>query len=118
MQSLDPGQEYLVLASSIPPSSRSSTGRPIRGAGQVRAQLARTEGVVGFSLLARPWRKQYATLSVWVDEPALAAFTRGSPHNRLMADLAPDRGPTKFVRWTITGTDGRPSWSEALRRLG
>ena len=118
MQALDPGREYLVLASSIPPLSRSSTGRLFRGAGEVRAQLASTEGVVGFSLLARPWRKQYATLSVWIDEPALAAFTRENPHGRLMADLAPDMGPTKFVRWTITGADGRPSWSEALRRLG
>ena len=27
MQALDPGREYLVLASSIPPLSRSSTGR-------------------------------------------------------------------------------------------
>ena len=118
MQALDAGREYLVLSSSIPPSSRSSTGRLFRGAGEVQAQLARTEGVVGFALLARPWRKQYATLSVWVDEPALTAFTRENPHGRLMADLAPDMGPTKFVRWTITGADGRPSWSDALRRLG
>jgi hypothetical protein len=73
--------------------------------------------VVGFSLLARPWRKQYATLSVWRDDAALAAFADGSPHHDLMVSLAPDMGETKFVRWTIHGTDGRPSWDEALRRL-
>lgn len=117
VEPLDPDRNYVVLASSIPPRSISSTPRLFRGASAVRKQLAGTEGVVGFSLLARPLRKQYATLSVWVDEPALAAFTGGEPHRALMAELAPQMGPTKFVRWTIKGADGRPSWRDALRRL-
>jgi hypothetical protein len=74
--------------------------------------------LVGFSLLARPWRKQYATLSVWVDENALSAFAAASPHRELMAKLAPEMEATKFVRWTMIGSDGRPTWHDALRRLG
>ncbi|MDQ6909638.1 MAG: hypothetical protein M3Z84_02455 [Actinomycetota bacterium] len=115
---LEADREYVVLASSIPPVSRSSTRRLFQGASAVRKQLARTEGVVGFSLLARPLRKQYATLSVWVDERALDAFTHETPHQTLMANLAPEMGPTKFVRWNITGSDGLPSWGDALQRLG
>ena len=114
---LEPDREYLVFASSIPPRSRSSTPRLFQGASAVRKQLENTEGVVGFSMLARPWRKQYATLSVWTDEGALAAFADRRPHEELMSALAPEMGPTKFVRWTILGSEGWPSWSEALRRL-
>lgn len=117
MKPLDPDHEYVVLASSIPPRSISSTLRLFRGASAVRKQLAGTEGVVGFSLLARPLRKQYATLSVWVDESALAVFAEGGPHHELMAGLAPEMGPTKFVRWTIKASDGQPSWRDALKRL-
>ena len=117
MRALEVDHRYVVLASSIPARRLSSTGRLFRGARQVREQLERTEGVVGFSLLARPLRKQYATLSVWVDEKALGVFAHESPHGELMTDLAPEMGPTKFVRWTITGADGRPSWNDALRRL-
>ena len=62
--SLEPGREYLVLASSIPPRSRRSTWRLFRGASTVRKQLTVTDGVIGFALLARPLAKQYATLSV------------------------------------------------------
>jgi hypothetical protein len=62
--SLEPEREYLVLASSIPPNSRRPTWRLFRGARAVRKQLGVTDGVIGFSLLARPLRKQYATLSV------------------------------------------------------
>ena len=118
MKTLEPDREYTAFASSIPPVSRSSTGRLFKGASAVRKQLANTEGVVGFSLLARPLRKQYATLSVWIDDGALASFADTSPHRELMAELSPEMGPTKFVRWTISGSDGRPSWSDALRRLG
>ncbi len=118
MMPLEPDREYLVLATSIPPLSRSATLRLFRGANAVTKQLEGTQGVVGFSLLARPVVKQYATLSVWLDDPSLAAFAAANPHRQLMADLSPEMGPTKFVRWTIRGSDGRPSWSEALTRLG
>jgi hypothetical protein len=117
MRSFEPDDEYLVLASHIPARRLSSTGRLFSGASAVRKQLATTEGVMGFSLLARPLRKQYATLSVWVDEPALAAFAHGTPHGDLMTDLAAEMGTTKFVRWTMRGSDGKPTWREALKRL-
>jgi hypothetical protein len=115
--SLEPGREYLVLASSIPPRSRRSTWRLFRVPSAVRKQLTVTDGVIGFALLARPLAKQYATLSVWRDEDALAAFAGAVPHRGLMSELSPQMGPTKFVRWTIRGADGRPSWRDALQRL-
>ncbi len=115
---LEPEREYLVLASSIPPLSRRSTWRLFRGSGVVRKQLSGTDGVMGFALLARPMRKQYATLSIWRDEAALEAFAGTEPHRQLMSGLKPEMGPTKFVRWTIRGAQGRPSWDDALQRLG
>lgn len=117
MQSLEPDREYFVFASSIPLRSYRSTWRLFRGASAVRQQLEETPGLVGFSLLARPLRKQYGTLSVWDDEASLAAFADRDPHRRLMAELSPEMGDTTFVRWTVRGSDGRPSWPDALRRL-
>ena len=83
----------------------------------MRRQLAGTDGVLGFSLLARPLRKQYATLSMWVDEASLQAFAQANPHRDLMAQLSPEMAPTRFVRWTITDADYPPSWDDALQRL-
>jgi hypothetical protein len=114
---LDPDTSYLVLASSIPPKSVASTWKLFRGSRAVRRQLLATDGVIGFSMLAEPIRKHYATLSVWRDEAALDAFAREHPHDQLMVGLAPEMGPTKFVRWTISGADGVPSWKDALARL-
>src|SRR5262245_159240 len=95
-QPLDPGATYLALASSIPPASHRSTGRMFTGSRRVRKQLASTDGVMGFALLAQPIRKYYATLSVWRDDAALEAFVAAHPHDELMVSLAPEMGPTKF----------------------
>jgi Domain of unknown function (DUF3291) len=114
---VEPDQEYVVLASSIPALKRNSTWPMFRGSRIVHKQLLTTDGVVGFSLLARPWKKEYATLSVWTSGEALDAFAATSPHREMMSSLAPRMGPTKFVRWTIRGADGLPTWDDALRRL-
>jgi hypothetical protein len=91
-------------------------GRCVRSRA-VTAQLAQTEGVVGFSLLARPIRKEYATISLWVDDAALEAFARSQAHGRLSVELAAEMAETRFVRWTVEGRSNPPSWTETLTRL-
>ena len=117
MGALEPDVAYVVLASSIPPKSMRSTWKLFRGSRAVRRQLLDTDGVMGFSMLAEPFRRHYATLSVWRDEAALERFSAAHPHDQLMVALSPEMGATKFVRWSITGADGYPSWAEALDRL-
>lgn len=117
MAPLEEGGTYVVLASSIPPRSRRSTAKLFRGAQAVKRQLRQAEGLMGFSMLARPMRKQYGTLSIWRDEAALGAFASSGPHGELMSELAPLMDEPVFVRWTISGDDRRPTWKEAARRL-
>lgn len=113
----DSEREYLVLASSIPAKRVSSAARMFRGARAVRRQLADAKGLIGFSLLAKPLTKQYATLSVWESEAALDAFVRQSPHEALMRSLGPEMAETRFVRWHVPGSDAHPRWDDALERL-
>lgn len=117
LQPMRPDLGYVVFASSIPPRSRTSTRALFSGASAVRKQLAHTDGVIGFSLLARPLRKQYATLSIWEDDGSLERFAASEPHAKLMVTLGPEMAPTTFVRWNLKCGDPRPSWREALARL-
>lgn len=117
VEPLDPTRDYLALVSDIPPLRLTSTGRWFRGAHEVTEQLRGADGVAGFSLSASPLRKQYLTLSVWTDEAALARFAAADAHGRLVQDLRPEMAPTRFVRWTFPGRDGRPRWAEGIRRL-
>jgi quinol monooxygenase YgiN len=66
-------------------------------------QLASAEGVLGYSVLARPVSKRFWTLYVWKDEAALRTFVQYPPHVRIMTALTPHMGETKFVRWTVKG---------------
>ena len=77
-------------------------------------QLAAVQGLIAYSLLARPMAKNFWTLSVWEHEAALDAFIRHPPHVRLMASLAPHMGKTKFVRWMVKGSELPLLWDDAL----
>lgn len=114
---MEPGSGYLVMASHLPLKRSSSTVRFFRGVWAVRKQLATADGLVGYTLRAKPLARDYWTLSVWKDEGALREFMRTSPHVQLMTSLKPYMGPTKFVTWSITAADGRPGLAGALQHL-
>lgn len=84
---------------------------------QVVRQLAHAPGLAGYSVLAHPFAKKFWTLSAWRDDAALRAFVQAPPHVRLMAALVPHMGETKFVRWTIKGSQLPLTWDDALPRL-
>ena len=111
------GETYLVMASHLPLSRITATVRFFRAVAAVRRQLADAEGLIGYTLRAKPVARSYWTLSVWRDRSALQAFMRTPPHVGVMSSLRPFMASTKFVQWDITGADGRPSWDEAFRRL-
>jgi hypothetical protein len=114
---MEPGAGYLVMASYLPLTRISSTVRFFRGVSAVRRQLATADGLIGYTLRARPFARDYWTLSVWKDEGALRGFMRTPPHVQLMTSLKPFMGPTKFVTWTISAADDRPTLATALEHL-
>ena len=113
----DPDRDYLALATHLPLKRYLETPPFLRLVRRVQAQLGGTEGLVGYSLLAKPLRKEYWTLSLWDDEPALQAFVGTRPHLDVMSRLAGEMGQTQFGRWTMRGSDAPPNWKDALRRL-
>jgi hypothetical protein len=113
----DPDSEYVVMASSLPLLRLIATLRFFRFVRAIRAQLAGSGGLVGYSLWAKPLKKRYWTLSVWRDEAALASFMNAMPHVEVMTKLGPDMGETRFVRWHVRGAETQVAWDEALRRL-
>ena len=114
---MEPGREYVVMASHLPLRRLTSTLRFFRAVAAIRKQLRSAEGLVGYTLRAKPLARKYWTLSVWNDRDALAQFMRTPPHIGIMSSLKPLMAPTRFVQWQITAGDGRPSWSDALERL-
>ena len=114
---MESGVEYLVMASYLPLKRLASTPRLFRGVSAIRRQLASAEGLVGYTLRAKPLAGNYWTLSVWKDQAALQRFVSAPPHAEIMSSLRPIMGATKFVTWMTTGAEGRPEWPAAIERL-
>jgi quinol monooxygenase YgiN len=114
---MESGRTYLVMASYLPLARVTATIRFFRAVAAIRKQLRIADGLVGYTLRARPLSRGYWTLSVWSDQAALQQFMRTAPHLGVMSSLKSVMGPTKFVRWEITAADGQPSWTDALDRL-
>lgn len=117
LQDLDPDREYVAVATDVTPRSRRSTGRLFVGAQKATRQIVEAPGCLGVATLARPLRKQYRTISLWESEEAVAAFARSGDHGALMRDLGPELASSASVHWTMKGSEGRPTWSDAFSRL-
>jgi heme-degrading monooxygenase HmoA len=110
------GREYVAWLTALPLQSCWAIPRFLRFTRQIQRQLQGSPGLLGYSLLARLWRRQFWTLSVWEDEQALLEFVEAVPHRTVMHALQPDLGETHFLRWAIRGDAFPPSWKAALAR--
>jgi heme-degrading monooxygenase HmoA len=80
-------------------------------------QVTTAPGAYGASLVARPFRRTFYTLSVWRDRDALYAYARAEPHRTIMRELRSTTRDSAFAHWETT-TDALPVlWDEAWRRL-
>jgi len=116
LRAADPTREYLALLSFLPLKGFWDLWPFARGTLGVMKQLSAAPGLIGYTLLARPFAKNFWTLSAWEDEAALKAFVRHPPHVRIMVSLAPHMRQTKFVQWSVKGAELPLRWDDALRR--
>jgi len=112
-----PDGEYVALVSYLPLKSHWRIPAFVRYSMQIAKQLKSAPGLLGYSLLARPFSKRFWTLSVWESDAALREFVGKAPHARAMAAFATHMGPTKFVRWAVKGAELPLQWENALRRM-
>ena len=112
----DPNRDLVALLSYLPLKSYWRLPPLFFYTALVARQLAAAQGLLGYSLLARPLSKRFWTLSAWQNEMALEAFVHHPPHQHIMAALAPHMDKTKFVRWTVKGSQLPLQWEDALPR--
>ncbi len=84
---------------------------------QVQRQLARSNGLLGYSLDADILRLRFWTLSAWEDRQSLTNFVDAIPHQAIMKKIAPLTKETKFEYWKIDAGEIPLSWSQARARL-
>src|SRR2546427_11628914 len=109
-------RQYLALLSYLPLRGYRKMWMFSRHVRAIRRQLARTPGLIGYSLRAKLFRHRLWTLSVWEDDAALTAFVGHEPHRTTMGALGPHMDATAFARRGGMGSDVPRSWGGAMRR--
>jgi heme-degrading monooxygenase HmoA len=67
------------------------------------------------SLVAKPFSREFATLSAWRDRDSLNAMVRTEPHRTVMGRYHAVMDDAKFVFYTPESYP--PTWQEADREL-
>src|SRR5580658_1008679 len=84
---------------------------------RIRRQMLGSPGMLGMSLIARPTRRTFWTLSAWQDQASLSAAVGRHPHREIMKRFRPRMAGSSFVTWTAPATALPVSWDEARRHL-
>ena len=116
-QRAEPERHYLVQLSYLPLLRYRTFPRFARLLLAIQRELRRTDGIIGYSLLARPLQRDFWTLSAWQNKNSLNSFVRSQVHATAMKALRAYMGQTRFIEWTMSGSSLPPSWSDALTRF-
>jgi hypothetical protein len=89
----------------------------LAGAMRIRRQMLASDGALGVSLVAKPLKRTFWTLSAWQDQGALRATAGRQPHLRIMKHFRPRMAGSSFITWSTEPSALPVPWDEALRRL-
>ena len=117
LRSVEPGATALVMASRFRVRRGRDVARFLVDSMRIHRQVRAADGALGVSLVARPLRREFLTLSAWRDRSALDALVRAQPHAGAMRRHRPAMAESTFTFWTVPA-DGLPvPWDDARRRL-
>lgn len=111
-------QPVTVVATRLKLRNWRQLRRFFRVNGEIKRQLKRTPGLIGYWLAVDFLRLRFSTLSVWEDDRAVDAFVTTGAHQEAIAvfDEIAVRDQSGFVRW-VTADPRQPTWEEAAVRL-
>ena len=112
-----PGTQVLVMASRLEVRALRDVPRFFVKSLAAWRQVRSAPGAVGASLVARPLRRTFWTLSAWESREELNAYVRAEPHRSIMTSLRGVMKDSSFVFWESAAEDLPIEWAEARRRL-
>src|SRR5207253_1735179 len=102
----DPDHRYVVSAGVFEVARARNVPRFLRHAARVRRVLGRTEGLVGFTLLARFRTRTFTEISAFESQEAMRRFVARPEHAAAVGAMVPHIGPrSKFVTIEMYGRD-------------
>jgi heme-degrading monooxygenase HmoA len=109
---------YVVVATYIPVRHLAKLPQFALNVRKIRKQLNATDGIVGYALLAKPFRSDYWTVSAWEDKDAPHKFAQTEPHRSIARQITSFAESGFHIQaWIAKGNELPPTWGEVLNRL-
>jgi quinol monooxygenase YgiN len=109
--------EVVVLGSRLELAAVRDLPAFLRASLRLRRAAARAPGGLGLALLADLRRLRFWTLSAWIDQDALDAFTASPAHRQVMRRFRGRLRASQFETWPAATPALPPSWDEVRDRL-
>jgi hypothetical protein len=117
LRSSDTGDTALVMASRFRVRRLRDVPRFLVDSLRIHRQVRAADGALGVSLIARPLRREFLTLSAWRDRAAIDALVRAQPHAGAMRRHRPVMAESTFTFWEVRADRLPVRWDDARRRL-
>ncbi|RAG85873.1 DUF3291 domain-containing protein [Streptacidiphilus pinicola] len=108
-----PGTPAVVMASRFEVRSLTDVPRFFARSLAIWRQLRTAPGALGASLIARPLRRTFYTLSAWESREALNAFAAAEPHRSTMTGLRATMRESTFTFWDVPTEQLPITWPDA-----
>lgn len=112
-----PDMPAVVMASRFQLASARHVPRFLYDSLRIRQQVLRAPGALGVSLIARPFKREFLTLSAWTSNDAINTLVRQEPHRSAMRRHHAAMTEAKFVFFDADATSLPITWHDAIRRL-
>lgn len=113
----DPDADLQGVVGYLNPSGYLTVPKVLWHTRAIEAQLAESEGLLGYALRASLPRKQFWAVAAWDSDASLRNYVESDPHAAIRAALKPAMAESWFERFDVTGADVPLDVDEALERV-
>jgi len=114
---IEPDGTYIVTTSHLPLRRHRHIPAVMVATMRIARELARSDGLVGYSLQAQLGPKTFWTMSVWQTSADLERFVRSAVHRAAMADIGPHMRRPRIRTTSVQGAHLPPAWAQVRREL-
>ena len=91
--------------------------RVLRNTRRIEAQLAESDGLVGYALRAKLFRRRFWAVAVWESDESLQAFVDSDPHAGVKTSLKGEMEESWFETFDVKSEEIPIDIDEALARV-
>lgn len=116
-QKPEPDSELQGVVGHLHPFRYRTVPQVLKNTRQIEAQLAESDGLVGYALRAKLFQRRFWAVAVWENDEMLQTFVDSDPHAGIKAALKGKMEESWFKKFNVKSKEVPIAIDEALERV-